>query len=80
MLKARSLVFVKFPKFGLGNLLLMWANGFLFAHLNDLRFFTSPWWSINLGSWFRKEKNKRFYFGYFNSSPIKEYLATFFIS
>jgi len=78
-LKNHSLVYVKFPKFGLGNLLLIWANAFIFSHLNNLPLLTSPWWGIHFGSWVRKEKSKRFYFGYFNSSSFKEYVKYFFI-
>lgn len=78
-MKNRSLVFVKFPRYGLGNLMLLWANAFIFSHLNSLPFLTSPWWGINFGSWFRKEKNKRFYYGYFKSSSIIEFIKYFFI-
>jgi hypothetical protein len=78
-MRNRSLVFVKFPRYGLGNLMLLWANAFIFSHLNNLPFLTSPWWGINFGSWFRKEKNKRFYYGYFKSSSIIEFIKYFFI-
>lgn len=61
----KGLVYVKFPKTGLGNLLLIWARAKVFAHINDLQIVTSSWWGIRLGAWLRMENRKRLYFGYF---------------
>jgi hypothetical protein len=72
-----NFIYLKFPKLGLGNLLLLWANALIFSKLNDLLFLTTPWWSLNIGSWIRNEKKKRFYFGYFNKPPLKDYLKFF---
>ena len=63
-------VYVKLPKTGLGNLLLVWARGCVFAHLNDLPLVTSSWWGIRPGPWIRNEQRKRVYYNYFNESPF----------
>lgn len=61
-------VYVKFPKVGLGNMLLVWARAVVFAHLNHLPLITSPWWSFHPGAWKRNENKKRLYWGYFKES------------
>lgn len=61
----KGVVYVKFPKTGLGNLLLIWARAKVFAHINGLQLVTSPWWGFRLGAWLRREKKKRLYWGYF---------------
>jgi hypothetical protein len=61
----RPAVYVKFPLTGLGNMLLTWSRGFLFARLNGLEMVTSGWGAIRWGSWLRWERKKRMYGGYF---------------
>ena len=64
----KSVVYVKFPKTGLGNMLLVWANAAVFAHMNQLQLQTSRWWSLHWGAWWRRESKKRFYFSYFKEA------------
>ena len=70
----KSKVYVQFPKTGLGNLMLIWARACVFAHLNDLPLITSSWWAFRWGSWFRNEKRKRLYWGYFKENTLLETL------
>jgi len=67
-----SKVYVKFPKSGLGNLMLVWAKAKLFGELNKLPVVIAPWWGIRLGAWARNEKRKRLYMGYFKESNAAE--------
>ena len=61
-------VYVKFPKTGLGNMLLTWSRAVTFAHLNDLPLVTSAWGRISWGAWLRWERKKRTYWGYFKEN------------
>jgi hypothetical protein len=70
----KSIVYVKFPKAGLGNLLLVWSRARVFAHINHLPMVTTPWWGIRWGVWFRNEKKKRLYWGYFKENNICQQL------
>ena len=63
-------VYVKFPKTGLGNMLLVWAKGVVFASDNNLSCYTSQWWGLRWGALLRGEKKKRFYIGYFIETPL----------
>lgn len=63
-------VYVDFPKAGLGNLLLVWARARTFSHLNDLPMTTAPWWGFRRGAWWRNERKKRVYWGYFKESSF----------
>lgn len=67
-------VYVKFPKAGLGNLMLIWAKAKLFATLNDVEIVVAPWWGLRPGAWLRNEKKKRLYAGYFRESSIADRL------
>jgi|GEM_PF-812791 len=67
-------VYVKFPKAGLGNLMLIWAKAKLFATLNELEIVVAPWWGLRPGAWLRNEKKKRLYAGYFRESSIADRL------
>jgi hypothetical protein len=62
-------VYIKFPKTGLGNMMLVWARGVVFAHLNNLPYTTSSWRGLRLGALIRWEKKKRLYLGYFIETP-----------
>lgn len=61
-------VFVKFPKTGLGNMMLVWAKGVVFSKLNQLDYVTSSWWGFHWGALIRREKRNRLYWGYFIES------------
>jgi hypothetical protein len=58
-------VICKLPRAGLGNKLLVWAKALVFARLNNLPLFVSPWAQISIGSFLRLEKQRRFYADYF---------------
>lgn len=66
----KGIVYVKFPKAGLGNLLLVWSRARVFAHINHLPMVTSPWWGFRWGAWLRGEKMKRLYWRYFRESSL----------
>ena len=51
-------VYIKFPKTGLGNMLLVWARGVAFAKLNNLSYGTSSWWGLRWGALIRREQKK----------------------
>jgi len=63
-------VFVKFPKTGLGNLMLVWAKARVFAELNNLELITSSWWGFRWGAILRRETMNRLYRHYFMESPL----------
>lgn len=71
-MKSDSIVYVKFPKTGLGNLLLVWARARVFAKVNNLHIITSSWWGIRWGAFIRRENKKRLYFGYFIESSFRK--------
>jgi len=73
-----SKVFVKFPKAGLGNMLLTWSRGYIFANLNNLELFTSSWTRIHAGAWLRRERKKRLYKGYFKEKSVLKSALFFF--
>lgn len=60
-------VIVYLPKFGLGNMLLVWAKGLVFAKQNNLPFYCFGWNKIHWGAIIRGENHKRFYAGYFKT-------------
>lgn len=66
----KASVYVKFPPTGLGNMLLTWSRGFLFARLNGLEMVTSGWGGIHWGAWLRWERKKRMYGGYFKEDSF----------
>lgn len=63
-------VFIKIPKSGLGNGLLVWAYGTVFAHINQLPVTVSKWWGFRWGALLRRENKKRLYFGYFKEESF----------
>jgi Glycosyl transferase family 11 len=71
-------VYIKFPKTGLGNMMLVWARAVVFAHLNNLPIVASSWWGFHWGALLRRENKSRFYRGYFKeSSKYKRLLIKF---
>lgn len=84
MLKAKSInksiVYVKFPKTGLGNMLLLWAKATVFARLNHLEVFTTSWFGFRWGALLRQEQKKRLYRKYFIETPLaKRMLIGFYL-
>jgi hypothetical protein len=71
-------VYIRFPRTGLGNMLLVWSRGFVFASINDLPLVTSPWGGIHWGAWMRWERKKRTYWGYFKENTRWERLQLAF--
>ncbi len=63
-------VYIKLPKTGLGNMLLVWARGLVFAQLNNLPYSSSSWWGLHWGALLRREKKSRLYLGYFKETPL----------
>jgi hypothetical protein len=64
-----SFVYIKLPKTGLGNMLLVWARGLVFATENEVECITSSWWGFRWGALLRGEKQKRVYWRYFKETP-----------
>jgi hypothetical protein len=64
-----SFVYIKLPKTGLGNMLLVWARGLVFATENEVECITSSWWGFRWGALLRREKQKRVYWRYFKETP-----------
>src|SRR4051812_14976465 len=67
---SRAKVYVKFPKAGLGNMLLTWSRAYAFSQLNGLEMHTSSWAGIHWGALLRRERKKRFYVGYFKEGSL----------
>jgi len=64
----KSIVFIKLPRSGLGNKLIIWGHGIQFSDVNQLKSYTFGWFDFKVGTFLRKEKKKRLYFGFFNRS------------
>ncbi len=62
----RSLVHARLPRGGLGNKLLVWARATVFGALNNLPVVTTGWADVKIGPLLRRERFKRYYFGYFH--------------
>ncbi|MDO6434149.1 hypothetical protein Q4E93_26305 [Flavitalea sp. BT771] len=73
---AKGKVYVQFPRTGLGNMMLTWTRGYLFAHLNELPLVASSWGKVQWGAWLRWERKKRTYWGYFRESSLAEKIKT----
>jgi glycosyl transferase family 11 len=70
-----SFVYIKLPKTGLGNMLLVWARGLVFATENEVECITSSWWGFRWGALLRREKQKRVYWNYFKETPVIRHLV-----
>ena len=68
------------PKYGLGNLLLIWAKARIFASKNNLDLVVSSWGFFRLGPWLRRENKKRIYTGYFKNSFSLNHLKSQYLS
>ena len=71
-------IYVKFPSFGLGNKLLLFAQAFSFAQNNNAEIYVGRWWHISWGAILRRERSKRFYFRLFINEPIAKKIDFFF--
>ena len=69
-------VYIKFPKTGLGNMMLVWARGIVFAKINNIPVVTSSWWGLRWGALIRREQRKRLYWGYFKESSFFKRIIT----
>ncbi len=70
-------VIVRLPKFGLGNMLLVWAKGLVFAKENKLKFYCIGWNRVHWGAIFRRETHSRFYGSYFSKYSVKKRLSIY---
>ena len=66
----KSIVFIKLPKAGLGNKLIIWAHGINFSESNDLTNYVFGWFDFKIGPILRNEKKKRLYFGFFKKTKL----------
>lgn len=71
-------VYVKFPKTGLGNMMLVWARGLVFARLNNIDYVTTSWWGLRWGALLRQEQRNRLYWGYFKETSWTKRISLFF--
>lgn len=67
-----SICYVKLPKAGLANKLLVWAQGVVFAERNNAILYSKGWVHFSIGPILRHEKSWRIYYGYFNRLSIVE--------
>ena len=72
----KSIVYIKLPKAGLGNKLVVWARGYVFAQNNHLSLYRNSWFYLNIGPWIRNEEKKRIYFHYFKRRSLKSFLIS----
>ncbi len=71
----KSVVYINLPKAGLGNKLVVWTRGYVFAKKHNLAIYRSSWFYLNVGPWIRNEKKKRIYLHYFKNRDIKSVLV-----
>lgn len=63
---SKTVVVADLPRFGLGNLLLVWARALVYARTHDIPLYVYGWHRFRLGPWLRGERVKRLYGGYFD--------------
>ncbi len=59
---------------GLGNILFAWARGVVFAKKNNCKKINSTWSTIKLGTFLRKEKDRRTYYNIFKENYINGFM------
>lgn len=64
----KPVVFIKIPKSGLGNCLLVWAHALVFAQMNGMELISGRWKRFRWGAIIRGEKKNRRYAGYFHET------------
>jgi len=77
-MREQHYVVCKLPNAGLGNKLLVWAKAMVFAHINQLELWVSPWFQMKLKSLLRKEQS-RFYLQQLRNEPIMRQLSRFYL-
>jgi hypothetical protein len=70
--------YVKLPKAGLGNKLILWSIGYLHSKDTNSLFINSSWFYFNIGPWIRNEKSKRLYFTSFKNRPLSIIICSVF--
>jgi hypothetical protein len=75
----KSIVYVELPKAGLGNKLIVWSRGYVFAQKNNLNLYRSSWIYFNPGPFLRKERKKRLYFLYMKKISLSSILLSIII-
>jgi hypothetical protein len=64
---------------GLGNILFPWARGVVFAKKNNIKKINSTWSTFKIGTFLRKEKDKRTYRNIFLENNIKGFFKVFYL-
>lgn len=64
---SNTFVDAQMPRFGLGNMLIVWARAVLFAELNGFPVLSPNWNEVRLGPWLRNERTKRYYANLFTN-------------
>lgn len=77
---SESVVYASLPRGGLGNKLLVWARGLIFARRHGLPLYVSGWSDIKIGPYLRRERSKRHYWGYFEDGSVPSLLRRFMFS
>lgn len=77
-MKNSGIVLAELPRAGLGNKMLVWAQAEIFGHINSLKVYSTNWVALHIGPYLRKEKNKRFYYGYVKVLPLLDRLKLVF--
>lgn len=74
-----DLYFIRLGGSGLANCMFVAARGYAIAKKNNVKYINPTWPKLSLGSYIRKEKDKRHYFGLFNKLGISGFnkLVTF---
>jgi hypothetical protein len=70
------LVQAHLPYAGLGNMLLVWARAYVFAHLNSFPMEYPNWSDVHIGPWIRRERTKRYYGSYFQSKNYQSKITS----
>jgi hypothetical protein len=52
--------------------MLVWARAYAFSYKHGFPLYVTNWFHISLGSWWRWERSKRMYLGYFKPVPFLE--------
>jgi hypothetical protein len=72
------MVYIELPAAGLGNKMLVWARGYVFARKYGLRSVCTRWWGLSWGALLRRERKKRLYLGYFKEDSLLSRMRLFF--
>lgn len=78
-MKSKPIIFIKFSKTGLGNLLLLWARANVAAKKYGAELILSHWWGFRWGAIVRREKHNRLYWKYFKETSNLKLLKVYFL-